>query len=76
GFPAGAAAAAHDSIGGAAQAAAALGGPAGQALLAAARDAFAAGLRCTAGVGAAVLLATAVAAWILLKDQRHGTTAD
>ncbi|MEU9023694.1 MFS transporter [Actinomadura sp. NPDC048394] len=73
GVPAGAAAAAHDSIGGAAQAAEALGGPAGQALLTAARDAFAAGLRCTAGVGAAVLLATAVAAWILLRDRRPGT---
>ncbi|MBD2891491.1 MFS transporter [Actinomadura nitritigenes] len=76
GVPAGAAAAAHDSIGGAAQAAAALGGPEGQALMEAARDAFAAGLRYTAGVGAAVLLATAVAAWILLKPQRPGATAD
>ncbi|MFB4297539.1 MFS transporter [Actinomadura sp. NTSP31] len=73
GVPAGAAAAAHDSIGGAAQAAAALGGPEGHALLAAARDAFAAGLRCSAGIGAAVLLATAAAAWILLKDHRPDT---
>ncbi|QKG27004.1 MFS transporter [Actinomadura verrucosospora] len=76
GVPAGAAAAAHDSIGGAAQAAAALGGPEGHALLTAARDAFAEGLRFTAGVGAAVLLATAVAAWVLLKGQRSGAAAD
>ncbi|MBO2457657.1 MFS transporter [Actinomadura violacea] len=76
GVPSGAAAAAHDSIGGAAQAAAALGGPEGHALLAAARDAFAEGLRFTAGIGAAVLLATAIAAWVLLKGQRSGTAAD
>ncbi|MCS0636206.1 MFS transporter [Streptomyces sp. LP05-1] len=71
GVPAGAASAAHESLGGAVEASADLpdGATAG-ALLTAAQDAFTEGLRTAAGVGAAVLLATAVAAWFLLRGQR------
>lgn len=39
-------------------------------MVGAAQDAFVDGLRLASGVGAAVLLATAVAAWFLLKGQR------
>ncbi|MDX6739999.1 MFS transporter [Actinocorallia sp. A-T 12471] len=70
GTPAEAAEAAHGSIGGAVGAAEQLGGERGTALLTAAQDAFAAGLRGTAAVGATILLATAVAVWFLLKGQR------
>lgn len=35
-----------------------------------AQEAFVDGLRIASGVGAAVLLATAVAAWFLLKGQK------
>jgi DHA2 family multidrug resistance protein-like MFS transporter len=41
-----------------------------QDLLSSARDAFVDGLTIAAGAGAAVLLATAVAAWFMLRDQR------
>ncbi|WP_299541642.1 MFS transporter [uncultured Streptomyces sp.] len=70
GVPAGTAAAAHQSLGGAVEAAGPL--PAGQAagLVAAAQDAFVEGMRAAAGVGAAVLLAAAVAAWFLLRGQK------
>ncbi|MFI2371410.1 MFS transporter [Streptomyces sp. NPDC018833] len=70
GVPADTASAAHESLGGAVEAAA--GFPHGQAtaLLGAAQEAFVDGLRLAAGVGAAVLLATAVAAWFLLRGQR------
>ncbi|MBL1111123.1 MFS transporter [Streptomyces sp. 110] len=61
---------ADDSIGGAVEAAAGLPSETGTALLATARDAFVDGLRIAAGVGAGVLLATAVAAWFLLRRQR------
>ncbi|WP_370411148.1 MFS transporter [Streptomyces fradiae] len=70
GIPSDTAAAAHDSLGGAVEAAAGLGPDQGGALVTAAQDAFVDGLRIASGVGAAVLLATAVAAWFLLKGQK------
>ncbi|MEU1948145.1 MFS transporter, partial [Streptomyces sp. NPDC020125] len=70
GVPGPAAARADDSIGGAVEAAAALPSETGTALLATARDAFVGSMRIAAGVGAGVLLATAVAAWFLLRRQR------
>ncbi|MFE1585701.1 MFS transporter [Streptomyces sp. NPDC058737] len=68
--PAGTPEAAHESLGGAVEAAAHLPGPTGQALLDSARQAFVDGLTLAAGVGAAVLLAAAAAAWFLLRGQR------
>ncbi|AZM78690.1 MFS transporter [Streptomyces sp. KPB2] len=68
--PAGTPDAAHESLGGAVEAAAQLPGPTGQALLDSARQAFVDGLTLAAGVGAAVLLAAAAAAWFLLRGQR------
>ncbi|MFD9035601.1 MFS transporter [Streptomyces sp. NPDC059567] len=68
--PADAAAAAHESLGGAVEATAGLAPDAATALVSAAQVAFVDGLRIAAGVGAAVLLATAVAAWFLLKGQK------
>ncbi|MFI1800709.1 MFS transporter [Streptomyces sp. NPDC020379] len=65
-----AAAEAHDSLGGAVEAAAGLPGGTGDALLSSAREAFVEGLRIASGIGAAVLLATAAAAWFLLRGQR------
>ncbi|MFH8795257.1 MFS transporter [Streptomyces sp. NPDC017941] len=70
GTPADAASAAHDSLGGAVEAGADLPAHTAEPLLAAAQDAFVDGLRLAAGVGAAVLLATAAAAWFLLKHQK------
>ncbi|MFJ2559971.1 MULTISPECIES: MFS transporter [unclassified Streptomyces] len=70
GIPADTAAAAHQSLGGAVDAAATLPGPGGTELLAAAQGAFVDGLRLASGLGAAVLLATAAAAWFLLKGQK------
>ncbi|MFE6665585.1 MFS transporter [Streptomyces sp. NPDC057697] len=70
GVPAAPAAAAHESLGGAVEAAHGLPVPQGHALVAVAQDSFVEGLRLAAGVGAAVLLATAVAAWFLLRGQR------
>ncbi|NEC35250.1 MFS transporter, partial [Streptomyces rubrogriseus] len=52
------------------EAAARLPGPAGEALLDSARQAFVDGLTLAAGVGAAVLLAAAAASWYLLRGQR------
>ncbi|MET7813152.1 MFS transporter [Streptomyces sp. NPDC005395] len=68
--PAGTPDAAHESLGGAVEAAAHLPGPTGQALVDSARQAFVDGLTLAAGVGAAVLLAAAAAAWFLLRGQR------
>lgn len=65
-----AAAEAHDSLGGAVEAAAGLPGGTGDALLSSAQEAFVEGLRIASGIGAAVLLATAAAAWFLLRGQR------
>ncbi|GHE81189.1 MFS transporter [Streptomyces longispororuber] len=70
GTPADAAAAAHESLGGAVEASAGLPAHTAGPLVSAAQDAFVDGLRVAAGVGAAVLLATAVAAWFLLKGQK------
>ncbi|MDN3247857.1 MFS transporter [Streptomyces mutabilis] len=68
--PAGTPAAAHESLGGAVEAAAHLPDRSAGALLDAARQAFVDGLTLAAGVGATVLLAAAVAAWFLLRGQR------
>ncbi|MBM9622642.1 MFS transporter [Streptomyces zhihengii] len=76
GTPADVASAAHESLGGAVEAAGALPGEQASALLAAAQDAFTDGLRVAAGVGSAVLLATAVAAWFLLRGQKLGDTVE
>ncbi|MEV6397840.1 MFS transporter [Streptomyces sp. NPDC051907] len=70
GVPADAAAAAHESLGGAVEAAKSLPGEEGAAMLSAAQDAFTGGFQTAAGVGAAVLFATAVAAWFLLRGQK------
>ncbi|MBA2950933.1 MFS transporter [Streptomyces himalayensis] len=68
--PAGTPAEARESLGGAVESAAGLPADTGDALLAAAREAFVDGLTLAAGAGAAVLLATAVAAWFLLRGQK------
>ncbi|MEV7793891.1 MFS transporter [Streptomyces sp. NPDC087512] len=68
--PAGTPAAAHESLGGAVEAAAELPAHSAAALLDAARQSFVDGLTLASGVGAAVLLAAAGAAWFLLRGQR------
>ncbi|WP_338694535.1 MFS transporter [Streptomyces sp. Q6] len=70
GTPSDVASAAHESLGGAVDAAGALPAAQAQELLTSAQTAFVDGLQVAAGVGAAVLLATAVAAWFLLRGQR------
>ncbi|MGZ0147385.1 MFS transporter [Kribbella sp. WER1] len=71
--PAGTPTAAHESLGGAVEAAAQLPPAVAGELLDAAREAFAHGVAIAAGVGAVVLLATAVAAWFLLRGQELKT---
>ncbi|MYR63722.1 MFS transporter, partial [Streptomyces sp. SID625] len=61
---------AHESLGGAVEAAAGLPAPTAEALLSAARDSFVHGLHLASGAGAAVLLTAAAAAWFLLKNQK------
>ncbi|MGW3632240.1 MFS transporter [Streptomyces sp. NPDC005122] len=68
--PAGTPARAHESLGGAVEAAATLPAHTSEALLDAARTSFVDGLAFASGIGAAVLLATAAAAWFLLKGQK------
>ncbi|CAM5351174.1 Putative multidrug resistance protein MdtD [Streptomyces griseomycini] len=68
--PAGTPAAAHESLGGAVEAASHLPAHTAEAMLDAARQSFVDGLALAAGVGAAVLLAASVAAWFLLRGQR------
>ncbi|BBX19030.1 MFS transporter [Mycolicibacterium duvalii] len=70
GVPADAAEHARDSLAAATQVAADL--PAGQAqsLLTAAQEAFTAGLAIAAGAGAVLMLASAAAVWVLLRDAR------
>ncbi|MGP4091350.1 MFS transporter [Streptomyces sp. KR55] len=68
--PAGTPPDAHESLGGAVEAAAGMPAQASGAMLDAARSSFVDGLALAAGAGAAVLLAAAVAAWFLLRDQR------
>ncbi|MFE7776103.1 MFS transporter [Streptomyces sp. NPDC057445] len=70
GVPSDVASAAHESLGGAFEAAAVLPQHQGAALIGAAQEAFVDGLRFASGVGAVVLLATAVAAWFLLRGQK------
>ncbi|GAA2501318.1 MFS transporter [Streptomyces gobitricini] len=70
GVPAATSAAAHESLGGAVEASGGLPDATAGALVTAAQDAFVEGLRIAAGAGAAVLLATAVAAWFLLRGQK------
>lgn len=52
------------------EAAASLPAPAAEAMLNAARESFVDGLALASGAGAVVLLATAVAAWFLLRGQK------
>ncbi|MER6954561.1 MFS transporter [Streptomyces sp. NPDC000618] len=61
---------AHESLGGAVEAAGHMSTPAAETMLTSAREAFVNGLSVASGAGAAVLLATALAAWFLLRDQR------
>jgi DHA2 family multidrug resistance protein-like MFS transporter len=70
GTPTDVAAAAHESLGGAVEASASLPPARAEALVTAAQEAFTEGLRMAAGVGAVVLLTTAVAAWFLLRGQK------
>ncbi|MEU1126783.1 MFS transporter [Streptomyces sp. NPDC005899] len=69
GIPVRADAAAHESLGGAVEAAQHLPARQGGELVVAAQEAFVNGLRVSAAVGAVVLLATATAAWFLLRGQ-------
>ncbi|WP_328441513.1 MFS transporter [Streptomyces sp. NBC_00444] len=68
--PAGTPEAAHESLGGAVEAAAGMPAQTSAAMLDAARQSFVDGLALAAGAGAAVLLAAAVAAWFMLRNQR------
>lgn len=70
GTPPEVASAAHESLGGAVHSATALPPQTADALVSAAQAAFVDGMRLAAGVGAVVLLATAVAAWFMLRGQR------
>ncbi|WP_406150628.1 MFS transporter [Streptomyces sp. NBC_01012] len=70
GISADSAAAAHESLGGAVETAQHLPPHLGNELVVAAQEAFVNGLRVSAAVGAVVLLATAVAAWFLLRGQK------
>ncbi|MFB8354116.1 MFS transporter [Streptomyces niveus] len=70
GVPADTASAAHESLGGAVEAAGAIPGHQAAELVAAAQEAFVHGLRIAAGAGAAVLLATSVVAWFLMRGQK------
>ncbi|MEV1082937.1 MFS transporter [Streptomyces sp. NPDC050211] len=68
--PAGTPDAAHESLGGAVEAAAGMPAQTSAAMLDAARQSFVDGLALAAGAGAAVLLAAAAAAWFMLRNQR------
>ncbi|MGW0873155.1 MFS transporter [Streptomyces sp. NPDC002740] len=67
--PAGTPAGAHESLGGAVEAAGHMAPTAADQMLSSARGAFVDGLTVASGAGAAVLLATAVAAWFMLRGQ-------
>jgi MFS transporter, DHA2 family, multidrug resistance protein len=68
GIPAQAAAAARDTLGGAAAVARQLPADAGAALLAASREAFTTGLQVTAGISAVVAVGIAVLATVMLRE--------
>ncbi|MDT0572988.1 MFS transporter [Streptomyces sp. DSM 3412] len=68
--PAGTPAGAHESLGGAVEAASAMPADSARVMLSAARESFVEGLTTAAGAGAVVLLATAAAAWFMLRGQR------
>ncbi|MER7184170.1 MFS transporter, partial [Streptomyces hyaluromycini] len=68
--PPGTPAAARESLGAAVEASTTMPAPTATAMLTAARDSFTHGLHLASGAGAAVLLATALAAWFLLKGQK------
>lgn len=74
--PAGTPAAAHESLGGAVEAAGTMPGPKAEALLDSAREAFVDGLRLATGAGAIVLLVAAAAAWYLLRGHRLESQAE
>jgi DHA2 family multidrug resistance protein-like MFS transporter len=69
GVPASATDTAQETLGGAADAAAGLGGSAGADLLAAAQGAFTSGMHLTSGIAVVIVLAAAVQAWFLLRGQ-------
>ncbi|MER8009037.1 MFS transporter [Streptomyces sp. NPDC094149] len=73
GAPTGTPSGAHESLGGAVEAAAGMPTAAGRELLSSARESFVDGLSIASGVGAGVLLATAAAAWFMLRGQRLET---
>ncbi|MFJ1810431.1 MULTISPECIES: MFS transporter [unclassified Streptomyces] len=68
--PAGTPEGAHESLGGAVEAAGHLPTSTAEQMLSSAREAFVDGLTVASGVGAAVLLATAAAAWFMLRNER------
>ncbi|SEH50869.1 MFS transporter, DHA2 family, multidrug resistance protein [Mycolicibacterium rutilum] len=68
GIPSRAATSAHDSLAAATEQAAQLPARQGAALLAAAQEAFTAGLAIAAGVGAVLMLVSALAVWLLLRS--------
>ncbi|MGE2833028.1 MFS transporter [Mycobacterium sp. SMC-4] len=70
GVPADVAAHARESLAAATQEAAKLPEVQAEPLLAAAREAFTSGLSIAAGAGAALMLVSAVAVWVLLRDNR------
>ncbi|SCD57215.1 MFS transporter, DHA2 family, multidrug resistance protein [Streptomyces sp. DfronAA-171] len=74
GVPGPVSAAAHESLGGAAEAAHRLPAPLAARMFDAASDSFVTGLHYAAVGGAVVLLGTAIAAWFLLKGQRLDVT--
>jgi len=76
GIPAGLAAAALDTLGGAVNVAGQLPGPVGQALLDLARGAFVQGLNLAAGISAAVAIGAAVMAAVLLRHAAAGSRAE
>ncbi|MEU9449434.1 MFS transporter [Streptomyces sp. NPDC048277] len=68
--PTGTPAAARESLGAAVEASKTMPAHTATEMLTAARDSFTHGLHLASGAGAAVLLATAAAAWFLLRNQR------
>ncbi|PDP88590.1 MFS transporter [Glycomyces fuscus] len=67
GVPSGAVDAARETLGGAANAATEVGGPAGDALMGAARTAFTDGMHLTSVIAVVIVLAAAAQAWVLLR---------